>query len=255
MSTTIPRTPTQDSPRRPALDRPTAMTLAETAYQRFLVQLRDLSDDDWSRPTDCPDWDVRAMASHVLAQAEMAASVREGVRAARAARRRGGVLIDALTALQVAEHSGLSPAEVVERFAATAPKAARARRRTPWFLRRLTMPGKQIVNGHAEVWSFGYAVDVMLTRDTWMHGIDISRATGRAARLTPEHDGVLVADVVAEWAERHAQPCRLHLTGPAGGAWAFGSGGQMLELDAVQFCRILSGRGRGTGLLTTEVPF
>ena len=255
MITTVPRTPTLGSPRRPALDRPAAMTLAETAYQRFLAQLHDLSDDDWSRPTDCPDWDVRALASHVLAQAEMAASVRQGVRQARAARRRGGVLIDALTALQVAEHSGLSPAELVERFAATAPKAARARQRTPRLLRRLPMPDKPVVNGHAEAWSFGYAVDVVLTRDTWMHGIDISSATGRAAQLTPEHDGVLVADVVAEWAQRHAQPCRLHLTGPAGGAWAFGSGGPTLELDAVEFCRILSGRGRGTGLLTTEVPF
>ncbi len=33
-------------------------------------------------------------------------------------------------------------------------------------------------------------------------------ATGRAAQLTPEHDGVLVADIVAEWAQRHGQPCR-----------------------------------------------
>src|SRR5262252_8265011 len=86
MITTVPRTPTLGSPRRPALDRPAAMTLAETAYQRFLAQLRDLPDDDWSRPTACPDWDVRAVASHVLAQAEMAASVRQGVRQARAAR-------------------------------------------------------------------------------------------------------------------------------------------------------------------------
>jgi hypothetical protein len=35
MITTVPRTPTLGSPRRPALDRPTAMTLAETVYQRF----------------------------------------------------------------------------------------------------------------------------------------------------------------------------------------------------------------------------
>ena len=61
MITTVPRTPTLGSPRRPALDRPAAMTLAETAYQRFLAQLHDLSDDDWSRPTDCPAWDVRAL--------------------------------------------------------------------------------------------------------------------------------------------------------------------------------------------------
>jgi len=60
---------------------------------------------------------------------------------------------------------------------------------------------------------------------------------------------------VAEWAQRHAQPCRLHLTGLAGGTWVFGSGAPALELDAVEFCRILSGRARGAGLLTTEVPF
>lgn len=112
--------------------------------------------------------------------AEMAASVREGLRQTRAARRRGGVFINALTALQVAEHSGLSPAEVVERFAGTAPKAARVRRRTPWFIRRRPMPDKQVVGGSAEVWSFGYLVDVIWTRDTWMHGIDQPRHRPRA---------------------------------------------------------------------------
>jgi len=56
-----------------------------------------------------------------------------------------------------------------------------------------------------------------------MHRIDIARATGRAPQLTGEHDGRLVADIVAEWAQRHAQPCRLHLTGPAGGVWQFSS--------------------------------
>ena len=40
--------------------------------------------------------------------------------------------------------------------------------------------------------------------------------------LTADHDGVLVADVVTEWAARHGQPCRLRLTGAAGGEWSFG---------------------------------
>ena len=71
--------------------------------------------------------------------------------------------------------------------------------------------------------------------------------------LTPDHDGAIVADVVAEWAQRHGQPYRLTLTGPAGGDW--GTGGQAIEMDAVQFCRVLSGRGEGSGLLATEVPF
>jgi hypothetical protein len=79
--------------------------------------------------------------------------------------------------------------------------------------------------------------------------------------LTADHDGVLVDDVVREWAGRHQRPCGLHLTGPAGGSWEFGTGGPRLELDAIDFCRILSGRPAETpvddpaGLLTTEVPF
>ncbi len=106
-----------------------------------------------------------------------------------------------------------------------------------------------------ERWRLGYLIDVILTRDTWMHRSDIAAATGREMACTSAHDGVLVADVVAEWAGRHGQPCRLTLTGPAGGHWSWGSGGPSYELDAVEFCRILSGRGTGNGLLETRVPF
>jgi hypothetical protein len=88
-----------------------------------------------------------------------------------------------------------------------------------------------------------------------MHRVDISRAVGRDPELTPEHDGVLFADVVAEWARRHGHPYRLRLTGPAGGSWASGADGTELELDAVEFCRILSGRGQVSGLLAEQVPF
>jgi hypothetical protein len=110
-------------------------------------------------------------------------------------------------------------------------------------------------HGTVESWTIGYLVDVILTRDPWMHRSDIADATGRPMTLTAEHDGVLVADVAAEWAARHGQACSLTLTGPAGGSWTWGSGGEHLELDAVEFCRILSGRGTGAGLLETRVPF
>jgi hypothetical protein len=88
-----------------------------------------------------------------------------------------------------------------------------------------------------------------------MHRVDITRATGREMVLTADHDGRLVADVVAEWARRHGQPFTLHLTGPAGGVFTQGTGGDELTLDAVEFCRTLSGRANGAGLLTQEVPF
>jgi hypothetical protein len=88
-----------------------------------------------------------------------------------------------------------------------------------------------------------------------MHRVDTAEATGRPLALTPEHDGVLVADVVAEWAGRHGAPFTLHLSGPAGGTWSPGTGGEELSQDAVLFARTLSGRVPGSGLLAVQVPF
>lgn len=246
---------TLSPPRAAALPRDTAMRLAATEYQRVLELLRALRPDDWARTTDCPDWDVRAMASHLLGMAEMAASIRENNRQLRLARRRGGLFIDALTSLQVEEFQHLTPEQITARFAARAPKAARARRRAPAFIRRRTMPDLQQFDGHEEAWTLGYLIDIILTRDPWMHRVDIIRATGAGHVLTADHDGVIVADVVAEWAARHGQPYTLHLTGPAGGSWTGGDGGPPVETDAVEFCRIVSGRGHGSGLLATQVPF
>jgi uncharacterized protein (TIGR03083 family) len=242
-------------PRSPSIPHRTAMRLAATEYQRFLELLRALRPEDWGKPTECPGWDVRAMAAHALGMVEMAASIREGRRQLKLARQRGGVPIDALTALQVDERAGMTPAQITDRFAARAAKAARGRRRTPGVFRRRPMPVRQQVGDHEEAWTVGYLVDVILTRDPWMHRADIVRATGANHVQTADHDGVLVADIVAEWAARHCQPFTLRLAGPAGGIWRSGAGGPSIELDAVEFCRLVSGRGTPTGLLTTLVPF
>lgn len=242
-------------PRRSGLDRATALRLAATEYGRYLDQLRALDAEDWARPTDCPAWDVRGVAAHCLGMVEMAASLPTAVRQNAAAIRRGGEFIDALTALQVEERSALRPAQLLARYADVAPRAVRGRRRRAAVIGRAPMPGAQVLNGVPERWTMGYLVETILTRDTWMHRVDTARATGRDVVLTAEHDGALVADVVAEWAGRHGSPCALTLTGPAGGRWTFGDGGPQLELDAVEFCRLLSGRGRGEGLLGVEVPF
>lgn len=247
------------APRQPALNRTVAMRLAAEEYDRVVAQLRDLGPEDWTRPTDCPAWDVRRLAAHMLGMAEMAASLREQIRQTRAAKRAGGVFIDALTAVQVAEREHLTPAQILERFAVVGPRAARARKRVPGFVRRRAMPEAQPVGGRpdspVERWTLGFLLDVILTRDPWMHRTDIASATGAPLSLTGEHDGVLVADVVQEWAARHGRPCSLVLTGPAGGAWSWGSGGPTMELDAVEFCRALSGRGAAEGLLGVDVPF
>ena len=89
---------------------------------------------------------------------------------------------------------------------------------------------------------------------------DLARATGRAPVLTADHDGLIVNDVVNEWARRPGRTYRLELTGPAGGIWASGTAGEAIVMDAADFCRILSGRsapdqGNPSGLLATQVPF
>ena len=101
----------------------------------------------------------------------------------------------------------------------------------------------------------GYLMDRIYTRDAWLHRVDLARATDRALELTADHDGRIIADIVAEWATVHGQPYRLTLTGPAGGTWSRGQDGEQLTLDAVEFARVLSGRAEGTGLLAHAVPF
>lgn len=233
------------------------MRLAATEYARFLDVLRSLAPQDWARPTCNAGWDIRDLAGHVTGMTHMSASLREQFSQTKVANNRtGGLFIDALTAEQVKRTAHYDPDGLVARFAELGPKAADHRRRTPGFIRRRSMPEKFLINGtEPEAWSFGYLIDVILTRDTWMHRSDIALATGQPMTLTAAHDGALVADVAAEWAGRHGQPCTLTLTGPAGGTWTWGSGGQSYELDAVEFARILSGRAPGEGLLTTQVPF
>jgi uncharacterized protein (TIGR03083 family) len=241
--------------RRSALDRNTAMRLAATEYGRYLDQLRTLGPEDWARPTDCPAWDVRAMAAHNLGMAEMVTSLRENMRQNMKAMRRGGVMIDALTGLQVEERVAMGPQQIIDRYAEVAPRAAAGRRRLAGLMGWAPMPVTMPLNGAEERWVFGFIHDTILTRDTWMHRVDTAQATGRELVLTADHDGVIVADVVAEWAGRHGGAYVLRLTGPAGGTWSAGSGGPELELDAVEFCRTISRRVPGAGLLDVEVPF
>lgn len=242
-----------------AFDRVTAMRLAATEYERLADLLAELSPDDWRQPTECPGWDVRAMAGHCVGMAQMMTGLRETTRqlmsSTRAARRSGKAQVDELTALQVREQAHVPDGTIATVMREAGRAAVAGRSRMPAPLRALSFP--QDGGGVKEKWRLGFLTDTILTRDPWTHRGDISRATGREMLLTDDHDGVIVADVVAEWSLRHGQPFELILTGSAGGRWQVGDGGPRLELDAVEFCRALSGRGETprTGLLATAVPF
>ncbi|MDQ3108219.1 MAG: maleylpyruvate isomerase family mycothiol-dependent enzyme [Actinomycetota bacterium] len=239
----------------PPINRREAGVLAATENRRVVELLRSLDDAGWTRATDCPAWDVRAMAGHLLGSLEGFTGVRPLVRLMRAAGKAAGdgPFVDGMTSVQVRANAGLDRSALLERMAAAGPRQAAWRaRRSPM----RAMPMKEEVGGVKETWKAGYLLDTILTRDTWMHRVDIARATGCELVLSADHDGRLVADVVAEWARRHGQPFTLHLEGLAGGTFTTGPGtGETLTLDAVEFCRILSGRASGTGLLTQEVPF
>lgn len=256
MTTTTGQHRSKNDPRPPRLDRDTAARLAETEYERVAVMLDRLTPEQWGTRTDCTEWDVRAMAGHMLGMIQMLASwpeiVRQQVASGRRAKREGCPAIDAMTALQVEKNAGLSTDELIAQVRRLAPRAARNRRRAPGVMR------KQAMEDNGEWWSMGYLFDVILTRDPFMHRIDIASATGATMTATAEHEGVIVDDVVTEWAGRHGQAYDLELTGPAGGRWQHGGhsgAGENLTMDAFEFCRALSGRAPAEGLLRTQVPF
>ena len=99
-----------------------------------------------------------------------------------------------------------------------------------------------------------YLFDMGFTRDVWMHRVDLATATGHTMELTAEHDGRLIADLVAEWATTHRRPFALELEGPAGGSFTAGADGEDVRIDAVEFCRVLSGRAPGVGVLANPLP-
>jgi uncharacterized protein (TIGR03083 family) len=229
------------------------MSAATEEYRRLGALLSGLSDDEWRRPTDCSEWDVREMVAHLVGAAEAGASMRALVHQARLGRRLrpGEPGVDGMNAVQVQERADADPVCLRADLASIGARAVRRRSGLPAPLRALPVPFGPPLGTKP----LGYLMDRIYTRDAWMHRIDIARATGRPLELTPDHDGRIVADVVAEWAHAHGQPYRLTLTGPAGGTWSSGTDGEELSLDAVEFCRVLSGRAAGQGLLGNAVPF
>ncbi|HTH07305.1 MAG TPA: maleylpyruvate isomerase family mycothiol-dependent enzyme [Ilumatobacteraceae bacterium] len=234
-----------------------AITLAETAYSRFAGAVAALDESDWAHPTDCTGWTVRHLVGHVVGAMRAAASMREMASLQLDVRRHvklGENQVDALTQIQIDRTAALTATELAAECERLVGPATKGRKRTPSLVRRLARFKVDLGNGVTERWSIGYLNDVILTRDAWLHRVDLSRAVGTELELTPDHDGRIIADVADEWFARHGRPCELVLTGPAGGRFGT-SGGERYELDAVEFCRIMSGRATGTGLLTTLVPF
>lgn len=236
----------------PVIGHQEAMRLAETECDRMLDLVRRLEDTDWNRPTDCTEWSVKDIVAHQLGEAAGIGSIRELVHQMRAARRLPKTMarVDRLNAVHVRERRHLSTDELRERLAPALRQSLRARRRAPALIRKIRFSEETF--GRV---SFGYINDVVVTRDSLIHRVDITRATGKPMVITADHEGRVIADVVRDWAAHHGRAFTLRLSDPAGGTYRAGSGGEDIELDALQFCRILSGRAPGEGLLKTQLMF
>jgi uncharacterized protein (TIGR03083 family) len=246
-------TATEVSSAARAVTRGQAANFCETEYARLAELLRALTPDEWSRPTDCAPWDVRAMVGHLVGAAEAArlpAFMRQAIVGRRLQRKLGlGDVVDGINEVQIRAQASRTTGELVEALERAAPAQVRTRRSPAWYTPLIPIPTP------VNTVSLRTLQVQVLNRDLWIHRVDICRATDHWMELTADHDGVVVEDIVASWAGRHRQPYALVLDGPAGGAYARGDGAAELRLDAVDFCRIVSGRAPGDGLLATPVLF
>jgi uncharacterized protein (TIGR03083 family) len=149
--------------------------------------------------------------------------------------------LDARNQIQIDDLRQLTNGALVQRYCELRPAAVSGIRRTPTFLGRLKVPSG--LPGVASI-SLGYLQNVICLRDVWMHGVDLTQATGRP-RISGQHDEAVVAQVIRDLAIGWTgPPIELELTGAGGNRWRLGAGESPNHVvaDAVQFCRLLAGR-------------
>jgi uncharacterized protein (TIGR03083 family) len=222
-----------------------ATPILTAELEAFLAVLRSLNTDDWAKPTDCPGWTVREVTAHVIGQWEGAAKPQVFLKRHRVGHRRypDKTRLNALNQQQVDDLARRPTGVLVYRLSRIGPAAIRAMRRLPGLVRRISLarffPEDPLPDA-----SLAYIFDVVAARDTWMHRVDITTATGRPMVLS-SHDKEIVRQAVRDvglaW---QGPPVVLELTGPAGGSWILGSGSPVatVRVDAVDYLRTLAGR-------------
>ena len=121
-----------------------AMRIAAVENGKFADLLGSLEPGDWTKPTDCALWDVRAITAHVVGSAAGQASPREFFRQVRKGRPLvaeigGKFWWDGMNELQVRERADLSTQELVAEWGANSARALRARTGLPRPIARLPL--------------------------------------------------------------------------------------------------------------------
>ncbi|MFH8572782.1 maleylpyruvate isomerase family mycothiol-dependent enzyme [Streptomyces sp. NPDC017993] len=243
MVTTAPA-PAVDIPRTPPA-RAREVNAAEV--RATLDTLRALAPADWSLDTACAGWTVRDVTAHMVGQLEELPRPWLMIGRTLRARRRYPRLtpLHGHNQCQVDDRRSVPPQDLIALLSRFGPQGVRAADRIPGAVRRrirlspLFPESKELPED-----SMDYMDRVLMSRDPWMHRVDIADATGRELVLD-DHDrevvGQVLLDLALAW---RGPPTLLDLSGPAGGRWSLGRGAPAVTVraDAVALMRHLSGR-------------
>jgi uncharacterized protein (TIGR03083 family) len=161
-----------------------------TAVADVVALLRSLDEDDWSRPTDCPGWDVKAVAAHLAhLESVLAGHPQDHVEVPQAAHVVS--LTGAYTEQGPLARASWTPEAIVDELESSAATRLAELRADP----PADAAGAPPRTPADAAWPW----ETLLSNrplDVWMHEQDIRRAVGRPGGL----DGPAAAHVVRVFA-------------------------------------------------------
>jgi len=239
-----------------------AATLLRTEMQRFLMLLESLAPEDWNKPTACTAWSVRDILAHQAGGYASGTGYKEMIHQYISIPKNGQLPEDAINETQLSERMEKSPAELIAELRKVGPMAIENWAHQFRLIKLVSIPHKV-----AGFLSIRHLMLVIHSRDTWMHRLDICRATGRKFVQTAEHDGRIAALVMRDAAKTLSQKIGggsvvFELSGISGGSWKIGGGNPVstIQMDVLDFNNYASRRfgyneARGKALLTGDVKF
>jgi uncharacterized protein (TIGR03083 family) len=223
-----------------------AYSLMKVQLDRMLALLETLAPEDWSKPTACTLWNVRDMIAHQAGGYASGTGYGEMIHQYRNSilPRRDKLPEDIVNEQQIAERAGRSPAELITELRAVGPVAIHK-----WAYDFRLAKLAAIPHAIAGILTLRHLMWVIHSRDTWMHRLDICRATGRPFEQTAGQDGRIAALVMRDVAKAlrgklGGKSLLFQLTGVAGGCWKVGAGepSATIQMDVLDFNIFVSGR-------------
>lgn len=221
-----------------------AHKLLTTELERLLLLVENLDHEDWTKPTSCTEWNVRDVLAHQAGGYASGASFKELLHQMSGIPGQSGLPEDGINIVQQRDRAGKSPSELIAELRKVGPVGAENWSYRFGLLKLFSIPHPVIGK-----LSLRHLMWVIHSRDTWMHRLDICRATGRVFEHDAEHDGRIAAlvmrDVADVLANKYDGPALVfELSGAAGGTWKIGRGepAAAIHMDVLAFNIFASGR-------------